>query len=305
MHVRGPGGLAQAPTLVVVSTGSHARPPAGPGETPDAPRAGLPARLLQGLRRDRAGDLAEGADAGGRRPRSPWRVGTPLMVLLSGSLFAVSAVNSEGTDLRAGRYTDLASLVQAEAEAYEELRARVEDLTGQVNDLSAQVGSRDVQRVQERVEELRDPSGLTPREGEGVRIVLSDSPLQAEDTTQPLKFLIVHQQDIQAVVNAMWRGGASAVTVQGQRIVSTTGIKCEANSVTLQGVPYPQPYVIEAVGDPDVLAASVYGDPYLSFYRQQSLAEDIAIGWEMTAQEEVEAPAYDGLLDLSYAEPLA
>lgn len=296
--MRGPGGLAQAPTLVVVSTGSDARPPAGPGESPDAPRAGAPARLLAALRRDRPGSTQ------GRGHRSPWRVGTPLMVLLSGSLFAVSAVNSEGTDLRAGRYTDLASLVQAEAEAYEELRARVEELTGQVTDLSAQVGSRDVQRVQERIETLRDPSGLTPREGEGLRIVLSDSPLQAEDTTQPLKFLIVHQQDIQAVVNAMWRGGASAVTVQGQRIVSTTGIKCEANSVTLQGVPYPQPYVIEAVGDPEVLAASVDGDPYLSFYRQQAATEDIRIGWEMTA-EEVQAPAYDGLLDLSYAEPLA
>lgn len=304
MHVRGPGGLAQAPTLVGMSTGTDVRPPAGPGESPEAPRGGAPARALRALRRDTGGDTPED-EGGGRRPRSSWRVGTPLMVLLSGLLFAVSAINSEGTDLRAGRYTDLASLVQAEAEAYEELRARVEDLTGQVNDLSAQVGSRDVQRVQARVEELRDPSGLTPREGEGVRIVLFDSPLQAEDTTQPLKFLIVHQQDIQAVVNAMWRGGASAVTVQGQRIVSTTGIKCEANSVTLQGVPYPQPYVIEAVGDPEVLAASVDGDPYLSFYRQQSLIEDIQIGWEMSVEEEVEAPAYDGLLDLSYAEPLA
>ena len=117
------------------------------------------------------------------------------------------------------------------------------------------------------------------------------------------KFLIVHQQDIQAVVNAMWRGGASAVTVQGQRIVSTTGIKCEANSVTLQGVPYPQPYVIEAVGDPTALAASVQTDPYLAFYRSQAIQEDIRIGWDMV-EDEVDAPAYDGLLDLSYAEPL-
>jgi uncharacterized protein YlxW (UPF0749 family) len=232
-----------------------------------------------------------------------WRVGTPVVVLLSGSLFAVSAVNSEGTDLRAGRYTDLASLVQAEADSYEELRARVAELTTQVTDLSAQVGSRDVKRVQQRIEELRDPAGLTPREGEGLRITLSDSPLEADDTDQPTKWLIVHQQDIQAVVNAMWRGGASAVTVQGQRIVSTTGIKCEANSVTLQGVPYPAPYVIEAVGDPTALAASVDADPYLQFYRSQAIQEDIQIGWDMV-EDEVDAPAYDGLLDLSYAEPL-
>lgn len=227
------------------------------------------------------------------------------MALLSGSLFAVSAVNSEGTDLRAGRYTDLASLVEAEAGAYEELRSRVEDLTAQVTDLSAQVGSRDVKRAQERIEVFRDPAGLTPREGTGLRITLSDSTLTADDTQQPLKYLIVHQQDIQAVVNAMWRGGATAVTVQGQRIVSTTGIKCEANSVTLQGVPYPQPYVIEAVGDPEALAGSVEADPYLELYRDQSVQDDILIGWEMEEEDQVEAPAYDGLLDLSYAEPLS
>ena len=239
------------------------------------------------------------------RRRGAWRVGTPLVVLLSGSLFAVSAVNSEGTDLRPGRYTDLASLVDAEAQSYEELRSRVEDLTAEVTDLSASVGSRDVQRVQQRIEVLRDPAGLTPREGPGLRITLSDSPLGPDDTEQPLKYLIVHQQDIQAVVNAMWRGGATAVTVQGQRIVSTTGIKCEANSVTLQGVPYPQPYVIEAVGDPDALAGSVEADPYLGLYRSQSVQPDIQIGWEMTPEDDVEAPAYDGLLDLSYAEPLS
>ena len=280
--VRGSGGVRAAPTLVVVS----------PGPTRsllDALRRRVPARLRPPA----------------ARPRGAWRVGTPVVVLLSGSLFAVSAVNSEGTDLRPGRYTDLASLVEAEAQSYEELRSRVEDLTDEVTDLSASVGSRDVQRVQQRIEVLRDPAGLTPREGAGLRITLSDSPLGAEDTEQPLKYLIVHQQDIQAVVNAMWRGGASAVTVQGQRIVSTTGIKCEANSVTLQGVPYPQPYVIEAVGDPDALAGSVEADPYLGLYRAQSVQADIQIGWEMVPEDDVEAPAYDGLLDLSYAEPLS
>ena len=95
------------------------------------------------------------------------------------------------------------------------------------------------------------------------------------------------------------------MTVQGQRIVSTTGIKWEANSVTLQGVPYPQPYVIEAVGDPDALAGSVEADPYLGLYRSQSVQPDIHIGWDMTPEDDVEAPAYDGLLDLSYAEPLS
>ena len=54
---------------------------------------------------------------------------------------------------------------------------------------------------------------------------------------------------------------------------------------------------------PQRFAESVEGDRYLSLYRQQSAQEDIQIGWDMV-EDEVDAPAYDGLLDLSYAEPL-
>jgi len=232
-----------------------------------------------------------------------WRLATPLAVLLSGTLFTVSALSSDGTELRPGA-TDLTALVQSEADAYEQLRARVQTLSDDVDELTAQVADRDVRRLQRRVEELEDPAGLVPREGEGLTVVLADSPLTTDQTDERVEYLLVHQQDIQAVVNAMWRGGAAAVTVQGQRIVSTTGIKCEGPSVTLQGVPYPQPYVISAVGDPDALQASIDGDSYLSFYRAQSLDDDVQIGWEMREEEQVEAPAYDGLLDLSYAESI-
>jgi uncharacterized protein YlxW (UPF0749 family) len=115
---------------------------------------------------------------------------------------------------------------------------------------------------------------------------------------------VVHQQDIQAVVNAMWRGGASAVTIQGQRVVSTTGIKCHGNAVLLQGVPYAQPYVIQAVGDPTALEDAVVDDEDVDYYLQRSELPDISVGWDLETEEEVEAPAYDGLLDVQHAEVL-
>jgi len=114
----------------------------------------------------------------------------------------------------------------------------------------------------------------------------------------------VHQQDIQAVVNTMWQAGATAVTVQGQRVVTTTGIKCEGNAVQLQGVPYSQPYVISAVGDPGVLVDAIDSDEYLQLYREQAAQPDIAVGWGLEVEDSITAPAYDGLLDLNYAEPL-
>ena len=261
-------------TLVGVTGGSHARPP-------EPPRGRL------------------------RRPRGIWRVGTPLVVLLCGGLFVVSAANSGGTDLRPGRYTDLASLVKDEADQYAALRDRVKDLDAQVTTLGEAVTDRQVRRLHHRVEELKDPAGLEPQSGSGLTITLSDAPEDLiNSTTGDVKLLLVHQQDIQAVVNALWQGGATAVTVAGQRIVSTTGIKCEGNAVQLQGVPYPQPYVISAVGDPAALLTSVDQDPYLQEYRAEAADPDISVGWNLQLESYLTAPAYDGLLDLSFAEPL-
>jgi uncharacterized protein YlxW (UPF0749 family) len=236
---------------------------------------------------------------------SGWRVGTIAVALVSGGLFVVSAQSSEGTDLRPGRYDDLATLTDSEADRAAGLREQVAELTKQVRDLTDQVQDVDVQRYQRQVKALEDPAGLKPRKGPGVVVTLSDAPDDVIDaTTGDKNLLVVHQQDIQAVVNAMWHGGARAVVLQGQRVVTTTGIKCEGNSVVIQGVPYPQPYVIEAVGDVGDLTSSIFDDAYLQLYRQQSEDPNIDVGWDLDMKDEITAPAYDGLLDLSYATPI-
>ncbi|MDZ5619324.1 DUF881 domain-containing protein [Nocardioides bizhenqiangii] len=245
-----------------------------------------------------------------QRPRRSlaWRIGTPVVGVLSGALFVVSAADSGGTDLRPGRYTDLAGLVEAEAADYEEVRQDLEDLEDDVDSLTEEVSDDQVDRTRERGEELLDPAGLEPRSGPGVTITLSDSPDENLDeaVAHDIKVaqLVVHQQDVQAVVNALWAGGASAVTIAGQRVISTTGIKCEGPVVQLQGVPYPQPYVIQAVGDPAALTAAIDADPLVTGYRTDAANPYIEIGWDMETEDHVEAPAYDGLLDLSYAEPI-
>ncbi len=218
----------------------------------------------------------------------------------------VSSLNSQGTDLRPGRYTDLASLVRNEAQEYEVLKERVATLNADVVTLTDSVADSEVSRFQRKIERLQDPAGLEARSGPGVTVTLSDAPEEILNsaTNVNLNFLVVHQQDIQAVVNAMWKAGAAAVTIQGQRVVTTTGIKCEGNAVQLQGVPYSQPYVITAVGDQAALVGALDADDYVKVYRAQAADPDIAVGWSLELETLVTAPAFDGLLDLSYAAPL-
>ncbi len=250
-----------------------------------------------------------------RRSRA-WRLGTPLVVLLVGALLAVSATTSEGSDLRPGRYTDLAGLVEAEAADYRTYEERYQALSDEVDRLSAGVGDKSVREARRALADLRDPAGMTPRAGPGLRITLSDAPEELLDAAVErnkkldpsarinLNRFVVHQQDIQAVVNALWSGGATAVTIAGQRVISTTGIRCKGPVVQLQGEPFPQPYVIEAVGTPSDLYAAIADDTIVGGYRRDADNPLIELGWAIESRDQVQAPAYDGIVDLQYATPL-
>jgi uncharacterized protein YlxW (UPF0749 family) len=222
-----------------------------------------------------------------------------------GTLFVVSANNSEGTDLRPGRYTDLASFARVDAAHYDTLKSRVAQLNSQVAVLSSSVNNKQVRRYQREASLSKDAAGLLPVVGGGVTVTLSDSPLShGPDTPENISPLLVHQQDIQAVVNAMWKAGAEAVTIAGQRVVSTTGIRCVGNSVQLQGEPYGQPYVISAIGDTAQLESTINKDSYLQIYRSDSANPKIAVGWNFQIEPQLTAPPYDGLLNMSYAKEL-
>jgi uncharacterized protein YlxW (UPF0749 family) len=264
-----------------------------------------PHRRLRGLRAAAPGASGSSDTPHGPRRSLSWRLATPVVGLLSGALFVVSAHSSDGTDLRPGRFTDLASLVRNDAGQVAALKKRVADLNTEVTTLSSSVGSKQVTKVNHQTAAVKGPAGLMAVAGPGITVTLSDAPEgTSANTPDNLNLLLVHQQDIQAVVNAMWKGGAQAVTIQGQRVVSTTGIRCIGNSVQLQGVPYSQPYVISAVGDVTALADSLSKDSYLQVYRQDAADPDIDVGWDEQLETRIVAPAYDGLLGLTFAKVL-
>ncbi len=230
-----------------------------------------------------------------------WRLLTPAAFVCAGVLFVTSMVSSQGTDLRAGRYDDLDGLANAEAKSLEALRVRSADLTTQVDGLSRTLGSTVSGRAEARVAALEGPAGLTAVRGPGVTITLDDAPEDRLDAAgEDVSELIVHQQDIQAVANALWAGGAEAMTIQGQRVVATTGIKCVGNTVILHGVPYSPPYRISAIGPTEGMLASVAASPYIALYLQ--LVKK-GLGWSVDSSPSLDMPGYDGSTELQYARP--
>ncbi|MGH3412821.1 MAG: DUF881 domain-containing protein [Marmoricola sp.] len=258
---------------------------------------------MRWLRRVRA-TLRAGAHA---NRRGPWRLGAVAAFLLAGGLFVASALSSHGLDLRAASVTDLDSVVRQESAHAHALQHQVADLKGDVDRLAHGVRGGRVGRLQQRVDRLSGPAGFRPVDGPGVTVRLDDAPKAeidrvVESGTLTADALLVHQQDIQAVVNALWHGGARAISLQGQRVVSTTGIKCVGNTVVLHGVPYSPPYVISAVGNPATLRAGLRNNAYIAAY--QTFVHRFRLGWDLTTEPTLHVPGYSGTAGLRYAEPL-
>ncbi len=165
----------------------------------------------------------------------------PLTALGAGLLFATSAATAQGTDLRADRRLQLTELIARERADVEQRERAAADLRREVEALSQRAADVD-SRVAEAsaAAPLELAAGLVPVTGPAVTVSLDDAPRRegrpplSEDPDD----LVVHQQDVQAVVNALWSGGAEAMTLMGQRIVSTSAVRCVGNTVILHGRVY-------------------------------------------------------------------
>jgi len=253
--------------------------------------------------------MTAGEDKGGRTDRQwGWRVLVPAIALLAGVLFATSAETARGTDLRSGRRVELTQLIVARESSVGETTARVRALQAEVDELEKDAASRDGRVAAVRTSDgpLEREVGLRPARGPGLAVVLDDAP-RGPNGALPSGArpddVIVHQQDVQAVVNALWAGGAEAMSIMGQRVTNTAAVRCVGNTLLLYGRTYSPPFRVTAIGEVAPMRAALERQPGVRLYLQA--VRYFGLGYEVKDEREVTLPGYDGPLRLNYAEAVA
>jgi uncharacterized protein YlxW (UPF0749 family) len=230
--------------------------------------------------------------------RQSWPLAVLAIFTITGFLFVAASVSAGGDDLRPSG-GDVASLLQERSHRIDERRDDARALRADIDNLSSSISGAGLAELRNKAKKLERPTGLTAVEGPGVRVTLEDAPRTVDAPDINPNFLVVHQQDIQAFVNALWAGGAEAVTLQGQRLITTTGIKCVGNTVVLDGIPYSPPYVIEAIGDTTdmniALQTSFDTVTYADYAKRYQL------GLKIETVDTLVADAYAGPVSLRYA----
>jgi uncharacterized protein YlxW (UPF0749 family) len=191
----------------------------------------------------------------------------------------------------------LANLIDKQQQQDALLRRQVAQLRRQIDALrsaaAGQNGGAGPAEDQLRTADL--VSGLTAVQGPGLRVVLDDSDL----TTAPsgnINDLVIHSQDIQAAVNALWRSGAEAISIDGERLVSTSAVLCVGNTLLLNGTVHSPPYTIDAVG---AASSRFEADPLVR--RLHADATTFRLRFAVDEVGELVLPAFTGAITTHFA----
>lgn len=225
------------------------------------------------------------------------------LALLAGILAVAARSEPTAADSRLGGRVELIDLIGAEQSRNTALAAQVEELSARVTGFqeAPAVGTAAIAEIQSQLDAAAVQAGMTGIVGPGVVVTLTDSPLRDAPSGDP-NDLVVHEQDLQAVINALWAGGAEAISVMGERVLATTAIRCVGNTLLLHGRVYSPPYTIGAVGDPEALRTGLATDPAVALYTDA--AAQLGLGYDVAVPEAIEIPAFAGTITRAVADPV-
>ena len=137
-------------------------------------------------------------------------------------------------------------------------------------------------------------AGLVDLKGEGVVVTIHDSTSSSPDLSSEAG--LVHDTDLVAIVTELKAAGAEAISINGQRIIATTPIRCVGPTIQINSVKVAAPYYIKAIGNSQYLesALNIKGGIVTSLRRY-------GITIEITRQDDIKIDKYDGNFKLRTA----
>jgi uncharacterized protein YlxW (UPF0749 family) len=236
--------------------------------------------------------------------RSPWSFGVPLVCLLAGLLLAATHAVSGGAEIRRSDAPRLVDLVRETQAAVNRLKAERDELAAKIDSTHLKSSDAALAAMLRRSAELAGDADMNPVHGPGLVVTLDDAQRDANGRfprdASP-DDLVVHQQDIQAVLNALWSVGAEAIQMQDQRIIATSIPRCVGNTLLLNGRTYSPPYTITAIGNASAMQAALAAAPLVILYKQYVVR--FGLGYHEDAKPDVQIVGHTEPVRMHFAEP--
>ncbi len=216
----------------------------------------------------------------------PTSLRSPLLLVtlvLLGFLLSVAAVALRTPDPQdAMERAELAERVEAAGVAGDDYANQIEGLRTDIADLEAAASRGPGPDLGEEISLAGERAGALAVHGPGVQITLDDRPeAELDAVAEPEQNSDrVLAGDVQLMVNGLWSVGAEAISINGQRLTSTSSIRFAGEAIIVDFRGLTRPYEIHAIGDPAVLAEELADGATGQYFDGLSADYGIVMEWE-------------------------
>ncbi|NLB18337.1 MAG: DUF881 domain-containing protein [Syntrophomonadaceae bacterium] len=178
------------------------------------------------------------------------------------------------------------------------LSEEVISLRAKIEDTASHQQSNAIKALNDELTKANMVAGLVPTQGPGIIVTLNDSAQVLQPGDNP-NLGLVHDEDLLKVVNELKAAGAEAISINDQRLISSSEIRCAGTTILVNVNRIAPPFVISAIGDPDMLKSSL-----LITGGHLKYIENFGIQYQIQIADSIEIPAYKGSVKYEYAQPV-
>lgn len=227
-------------------------------------------------------------------------LGIMCLILTYGIAVQVKTVSGTGTAVATtASENQLRDTVLKAKEKYDNLYEELERMETQleIERTNSTQNNTELSKLENTIKEGNKVLGLSEVTGYGIIVTVDDNKnVTLKNIIDPN--WLVHDLDLIHIVNELKSVGAEAISINGQRIITTSAIECDGNVVMVNGEKISAPFEIKAIGLPEsLMSITMYGS-YV--YNLENERLDISI--EKSDKEKITIPKYTGVIKTEYTE---
>ena len=226
-----------------------------------------------------------------------WHLSITLVCLLFGILFTSNLKTQlQEFNPMAARNKTLVNVIKTQEQKNSDLETEIAKIREKIENYhTTKADQSGLEPLKKDIDGLKFVAGLVKVEGKGVIITLDDQ--EKARTAKDPEFYMIHYSSILYIVNDLRAAGAEAISVNGDRVVSTTDIRCAGSIILVNTERLAPPYEIKAIGNSDQLETMVRTGEYTT----------LELGkFPVTLEKHdlITIPAYKGSYTFNYATPV-
>lgn len=239
------------------------------------------------------------------RKHTNWDKSLIIACIILGILIALQfkTQKREGFPLNTRKAEELVKIINNLEKERNKLKADLSLTRDQIDlyEKNISQGKSSLEIFQKQIEQTRLEAGYVAVQGPGIAVVLNDSSFHPKYDEDPYFFLI-HDTDIQALVNELWGSNAEAIAINGQRIVYNTAIRCVGPTICINSTKLQAPYIVSAIGPSNDMEVALKMPGGFIDSRALSIKNGIRI--KIFKKDNILIPAYAGSFGFRYAKPV-